>query len=1324
MRKKMKRMIRLQITRKVHVIAARSTENKLKKINTFINNYEHDESELKRKGEYLTLLSNIYHTIPSRLNEHNVWHSFLIKLKAEKCYQKLKTVIRKNIISNDSLICKQVIFLYYIGFDIEMNHLLNKIHSKLRKCSEENFRECDKYLNENINDVIKMLYVLYYTKCIEREYKDVFYLFDKYIYYCKKYPINNLKYLLYFHLFYLNMNHSLIKISECIEMYRHLLATEQLMLLIRYINIYLKQLYLHNVIKHRNDTSVEECHPVGGGQRCEEVLEGIHEKNVEAGASKACALGKRYDGGEGGDGGDGGDGEGKRRRRIQGEISIFISNLFRINKNEKEYFVFHSFDDIEIKKKESAEKSAQMKEENPSFIIPRGSDKDRSRVNGACEKGPFPHWKEEIDYIGINREENIPVHIGIIEKKIDNVQDDNQSKGYYFGHNPVKSEKIQKGKIGVNINELSIYKNIYNLCVKEVLRNIILYKNNISSEIIWSNFKSNMFKDKYIYLLMHEMNNKMDIMSEENFIQNKSLINGFDKFIKTAIIKIIMNGSLNDIVTVLYTLRQYTFYKSKCRGKIPQGLRELNSHDYDVIVNSSGHCNQKGTYNTNDFIYHEIKKKIRHILLQSPCKNTHSNNSQCVHVVAENVDNPIRSSFSLPVGSDSLFHLNNVQLGWLMSDYLKIYEYLYYRTIIEKNEVGTIVYDKYYDANMAIMISKQLTKLFCIFLKDFLDSILKGDYHLNIFQCVNNFFSDRAEYYTWGGSGGSGGSGDSRAGVANQGEVRDVPLKFPFLQREVHGPAVRRYAQRHPVEHRLVRDFANLLLMIVMDNFLHFEMNNFYFLNFFFWVFQNEPLPIGIYNYFFFYHIFQKLQYGQISQRERREYIFSEEYFEKKKKEILSTCMYQIKWSIRKCINRSICGESVDLYDQQVDDPPCHFGESREKLTEGCEQKGTKDTHRTYDIAEERGTTSDINCIINLILYHFSNAEIVDIFQSCFLLPLNNYLKRRKKGVIIKYVSSAFSPNGEHDTCAPIGLKCNNFDEIRGFLYPSGGSNRYDTRGENCEKTNHPSDLMDMYEFYYVHMIFRNYLQSNHFKDERDYACCANFFAKRGNYEGEEILKMCTIMTKYDMKSDYFELLVDNIRYTFSTNKSFKFLVSYLFFIMLFMKKNYLNEVCAIFSEMNNHILLNYSVHPMWYILLVQIIYIMKSKHLFSFDFLFSKYKNVSTFYNNFLFNVKKKRQKKENHLTIHVKKTWKYDIIYHLKRKNIFFINNVQLKDSPFIFDIYIPSMNLLFIDYTKCLHCDIFAQHLQTNIFDHINAKIMQLDEKAYSLFLKMSS
>ncbi|SBS83159.1 conserved Plasmodium protein, unknown function [Plasmodium ovale curtisi] len=1376
-------MIRLQITRKVHVIASRSTENKLKKIKTFINNYEHDESELKSKGEYLTLLSNIYHTIPSRLNEHNVWHNFLIKLKAEKCYEKLKTIIRKNTISNDSLICKQVIFLYYIGFDIEMNHLLNKLHRKLRKCSEENFRECDKYLNENINDVIKMLYVLYYTERIEREYKDVFYLFDKYIYYSKKYPINNLKYLLYFHLFYLNMNHSLIKISECIEMYRHLLATEQLMVLIRYINIYLKQLYLHNLIKHRNDTSVEDRPPVAGDQRSEEVLEEgvVHEKNVEAGASKACALEKRYGGGgcDGGGGGGwdgGGDGEGMRKRKIQREIGILISNMFRLNKNEKEYFIFHSFDDIEIKKKESVEKSAHMKEENPVFIIPKGNDKDRRRVNAACEKVPLSHWNEKIDYISTIGEENIPVQIGIIDRKVDNIQDDNQSKGYYFGHNPVKSEKIQKRKIGVNINELSIYKNIYNLCVKEVLKNILLYKNNINSEIIWNHFKSNMFKDKYIYLLMYEMNNQMDIMNEENFLiylkqvkllklyenssflticskffknyiirkkyinnlrladkltyytdifcnnsflqkyilyiytvnvkffnikilkkivlklffflqQNKSLVNGFDKFIKTAIIKIIMNGSLNDIVTILYTLRQYTFYTSKCRDKIVQGIRELNSHDYDVIVNSIGHCNQEGINNTNDFIYYEIKKKVRHIL-QSPCKNnTHSYNSQSMQVISENVANPIRNSVSPPVESYNLFHLSNIQLGWLMSDYLKIYEYLYYRTIIEKNEVGTIVYDKYYDANMAIMISKQLTKLFCIFLKDFLDSILKGDYHLNIFQCINNFFSDRAEYYTWGGSGHS---GDSRTYLANQGEVRDLPLTFPILQREVYGPVVRSYAQRHPVEYRLVRDFANLLLMIVMDNFLYFEMNNFYFLNFFFWVFQNEPLPIGIYNYFFFYHIFQKLQYGQISQRERREYIFSEEYFEKKKRKILSTCMYEIKYSIRKCINRSVCGEAVDLYNQEVDDPPCHFGENREKFTEDCEQKGTKDTHRSDGIREERGTTSGLDCIINLILYHFSNAEIVDIFQSCFLLPINNYLKGRKKGVVIKYVSSAFSPNGEHDTCMPIGLNCNNFDEIRGFLYPSGGAHRDDTRGENCQETNHHSDLMDMYEFYYVHMIFRNYLQSNRFKDERDYACCANFFAKRGNLEGEEILKMCTMMTKHDMKSDFFELLVDNIRFTFSTNKSFKFLVSYLFFIMLFMRRNYLNEVYAIFSEMNKHILLNNSVHPMC----------------------------------NFLFNVKKKRQKEENHLTIHVKKTWKYDIIYHLKRKNIFFINNVQLKDSPFIFDIYIPSMNLLFIDYTKCLHYDIFVQHLQANIFDHINAKIMQLDEKAYSLFAKMST
>ncbi|SBS84878.1 conserved Plasmodium protein, unknown function [Plasmodium malariae] len=104
-----------QVGRKVHTLVARTKDNKLKKIRTYINNYEENVSEIKRKKEYLNLLRNIYHTIPSRLNEKDVWDEFVNKLKAENCYFKLKQIVQKGTMHCQSLYCRQIIFLYYIG---------------------------------------------------------------------------------------------------------------------------------------------------------------------------------------------------------------------------------------------------------------------------------------------------------------------------------------------------------------------------------------------------------------------------------------------------------------------------------------------------------------------------------------------------------------------------------------------------------------------------------------------------------------------------------------------------------------------------------------------------------------------------------------------------------------------------------------------------------------------------------------------------------------------------------------------------------------------------------------------------------------------------------------------------------------------------------------------------------------------------------------------------------------------------------------------------------------------------------------------------------
>lgn len=62
------------------------------------------------------------------MNEREVWENFLNKLKIEKCYLRLKSIIKKNSISYDSLICRQIIFLYYIGKLLCMAIVFNHVY--------------------------------------------------------------------------------------------------------------------------------------------------------------------------------------------------------------------------------------------------------------------------------------------------------------------------------------------------------------------------------------------------------------------------------------------------------------------------------------------------------------------------------------------------------------------------------------------------------------------------------------------------------------------------------------------------------------------------------------------------------------------------------------------------------------------------------------------------------------------------------------------------------------------------------------------------------------------------------------------------------------------------------------------------------------------------------------------------------------------------------------------------------------------------------------------------------------------------------------------
>lgn len=90
-------LFRIHLVRKFHNWSAK-TENrkKVKKILNYINNYDESTSSVKNKNKYLNLLRNIYNTIPSRINEKELWMDCLNNLKTEKSFFKLKKIVKHN----------------------------------------------------------------------------------------------------------------------------------------------------------------------------------------------------------------------------------------------------------------------------------------------------------------------------------------------------------------------------------------------------------------------------------------------------------------------------------------------------------------------------------------------------------------------------------------------------------------------------------------------------------------------------------------------------------------------------------------------------------------------------------------------------------------------------------------------------------------------------------------------------------------------------------------------------------------------------------------------------------------------------------------------------------------------------------------------------------------------------------------------------------------------------------------------------------------------------------------------------------------------------
>ncbi|ANQ07646.1 Uncharacterized protein PCOAH_00020280 [Plasmodium coatneyi] len=1345
----MKGIMRIKVTRGMHSLVAKSSESKLKKVKSYISSYHESTADPKSKNRYLGLLRNIYHTIPSRFNETVVWEDFLTALKQERCFAKLKSIVSRNSLVYPSLLCRQIVFLFYIGLDDEANRLLDQVKRKLAKCEAEMFQECDAKVNEDMGDVIKMLYVLYHLGKTKQNYKEVVLLCDKYIYNTKRDPLNHLKYLLYFHLFYAQMEHSFRRMHKCIEMKKHRMNVEQMMLLIRYVNLYLKRLYLRGAIRHRGDHSSrvfvrqgeispqEGTHDIGGYSPYE------RKKEVQ--------------------------------KKVENELDIFLGNLLRINKNEKEHHVFSTFDDIVI----NAGRTDSTYSPSPAL-------RSQSESNSLCRSNPL---------LG---EGGKTFHVG---------EDVDEGPTWERDDPPILDTRLMNSAqvddvTPVTERDLLLYRDIYRACTNEVMKRVLIYKEPLGTDTLWNNFLSSMFRDNFIHFMMGKMKSKVKVLNEEEFFtylkqvkllqigdhpsvtsvlqiffkhysiiqmksldnfliadkmtyytdifckspfvqkyilnmyrqnlnsfnvkilkkilaklfyflkEDKSLINGFDVLIKNIFVKVGVNGSFSDIVMVLHTLRQYNFHKN--------GMNNPHSGRRDAW-----HDGVSPPLGGPTLAYDEVRKKMRSFF--SPICATDNRDDQIGQT-----DGGDRM--------DGLFHLSAPRLDYikrggkpynnikLASEYHPICEYMLYRTVIEKMHLGgKLRYDKYFDLNIILMMNKQLAKLFLLFVGKFFSSMRRGDTPLHIFDCVNNCVSDGAAKMLYG----SEKKGEHESNQSRSNGSSPYEEEFPFgsalsVRSFTEGMFVtpsrvlRTYAKKHPEEYAAVKRFGDLLLLTLIDNFLYFELKGSHFIHFFFRLFEENSWPLSTYHHFFFYQMFKSFKYSQISVHDRRcvregnqggtaddavaEYLSSEDAFEKRRQQIVGICREEVMGAIRRGLR-------------------VQGGETKNEIN-----------------VNEASEGPNVDCLINLTFCHLQQEDIIDLFRSTFLPSLNDYLKWKGKDANVKYAlirnptegtnSKEVSAKGTSDHHIST-IHFNDFARIRSLFSENGESQKMEIQS---------AEVVRRYEFFYLNMLSRAKFSDDSLEDpfptREDYLCYAGFVSKRGEgCSAQDLLRLARGVHKYGpceqvgmlLKSIQTSwnaclhmecLLSDQVNFNPSGQSNLVTVpISYLLLLTVSVKKLLPEDVAPVLNQIDSALTNGADIPPFWRLLLVQLIYMVRIQGLFSFDLLCSKYRQITLLYTRTIAQMRKERQRSRSiQFSPYGDNIWTQKIVKYLQDQKIPFEEEVHLVDSPFTFDVYIPSMNLFLLDGEKSLFCDTFVRCLQDSLFSHMDSKVVQVEEECY--------
>ncbi|CAA9987969.1 conserved Plasmodium protein, unknown function [Plasmodium knowlesi strain H] len=1369
----MKGVMRIKVTRGMHSLVTKTSESKLKKVKTYITSYHESTADPKSNNKYLGLLRNIYHTIPSRFNETEIWEHFLTKLKQERCFAKLKSIVNRNSVIYPHLLCRQIVFLFYIGLDDEANRLLDQVKRKLAKCEAEMFLECDAKVNEDMSDVIKMLYVLYHLGKTKENYKEVVLLCDKYIYNTKRDPLNNLKYLLYFHLFYSPMNHSFERMHKCIEMKRHRMNVEQMMLLIRYVNLYLKRLYLRGVIRHRGDRSSR----ITVIQAEITPQEGTH----MTGSHPPCSRKKEV------------------QTKVQNELDIFLGNLLRINKNEKEHYVFNTFDDIVI---------------------------NEGMMDRTCSPPSDP--RSQLDRKSSDR--NNPL-LGEEGKAFHSQEDRDEEPTWKRGDPPLLDTYLVNGTtVGeitpVTERDLILYRDIYTACTNEVMKRVLIYKEPLGTDTLWNNFLMSMFRDKFINFMMDRMRSKMKVLNEEEFFtylkqikllqigehpsvssilqiffkhysiiqmkslnnfliadkmtyytdifckcpfvqkyvlnmyrqnlnffnvkilkkilaklfyflkEDKSLINGFDVLIKNIFVKVAMNGSFSDIVMVLHTLRQYNFHKNGVNNW-HSGRRRDSWHD--VISSPLG---------GPTLVYDEVRKKMLSFFAPISTMNNCDEEGMV----------PIREGDKL----DTLFHLSAPRLDYIKrggmsynfangrSEYHPICEYMMYRTVIEKMHLGKkLRYDKYFDLNIILMMNKQLAKLFLLFVINSFSTVRSGHSPLHVFDCVNKCVNEGENRVTRSLDRVKSTLYDRemiRAHETDQSDQSDhsgpspSEMEFPFgdtlsvrfFTKEnlwIHSQVLQTYAQKHPQEYAAVKRFGDLLLLTLIDNFLYFELKGSHFIHFFLKLFEENSWPLSTYHHFFFYGMFKSFKYSQISVRDRKcmregrdsaddavaGYLSSEEAFERRRQQIVGICREEIMWAMRRGLG-------------------VQGGERKNEI----KVKGAGEENEVSKVNEG----SNVDCLINLIFCHLQGEDIVDLFRNTFLSSLNDYLKWKGKDAVVKYTLIRDPREGTNSNRESVKERSDHHTSTILFNDIAKIKSLFSENGESEKMELQSAQMVRRYEFFYLNMLSTgrssDVTLEDPFPTKADYLCYADFVFQRGEEcSAQDMLRLARGVHKYG-PSDQVGNLLKSIHSSWNTciqmhvdcqlndevnvnpsgqSNLITFPISYLFLLTVSVKKILPEDVAPVLNKIDSALVNGVDIPPSWRLLLVQLIYMIKIQGLFSFDLLCSKYRQITLLYTRSIGQIRKERQRsRSTQCYRYGDNIWTHKIVNYLQDKKIHFQEEIHLVDSPFTFDVFIPSLNLFLLDGEKSLFCDTFVRCLQDNLFSHMDSKVIQVDEWCY--------